>query len=219
MNWLKGNGYSALVSWRCYSGNKIRNTGCCSLSSVNKKQDVNRLIRSFPHAAFYWQRRYGRGGSGHIEACGQSPFYGLGYPPPSLTLDSHSAYYTGSNSPHGLVSSNEPKLSSHNGWGDLTCFFFLFFFCKSTWFNNCQQPQLPITTEGKHHNSVTVIVPSIEYDTQGTINDQTHPRTPNMISCLWASLLCLCSSIGVETDLWLLNLQVIKRKKRGQLGR
>lgn len=33
------------------------------------------------------------------------------------------------------------------------------------------------------------------------------------MSCLWASLVRLCSSIGVETDLWLLNLQVIKGKE------
>lgn len=45
-----------------------------------------------------------------------------------------------------------------------------------------------------------------------------HPKTPNIISCLWASLVHLCSSIGVETDLWLLNLQVIKRKRVASWG-
>lgn len=40
-----------------------------------------------------------------------------------------------------------------------------------------------------------------------------HPKTPNTMSCLWASPVRPCSSIGVETDLWLLNLQVIKRPR------
>lgn len=39
-----------------------------------------------------------------------------------------------------------------------------------------------------------------------------HPKTPSIISCLWAFLVHLCRSAGVETDLWLLNLQVIKMK-------
>lgn len=45
-----------------------------------------------------------------------------------------------------------------------------------------------------------------------------HPKTPNIISCLWASPVRPCSSIGVEADLWLLNLQVIKRQRVASWG-
>lgn len=99
----------------------------------------------------------------------------------------------------------------HDGWDNSNCFFNL----KSTWLNNFLQPQLSITTEGKHQNPLTVTVLRVEYDTPGNINDQTIPRhTP----CLWASLVRPRSSIGVETDLWLLNLQVIKRQRVASWG-
>lgn len=45
-----------------------------------------------------------------------------------------------------------------------------------------------------------------------------HPKTPNIVSCLWPSLARLCTSIGVETDLWSLNLQVIKRQRVASCG-
>lgn len=64
--------------------------------------------------------------------------------------------------------------------------------CRSTWFSNFQQPQLSITAEGKRQNSVTVIVPRKEYDTQGAINDQTIPwhRTSFLV---YRSLCCVCA--------------------------
>lgn len=88
-----------------------------------------------------------------------------------------------------------------------------FFNFKSTWLNNFQQPQLSITTEGKHQNPLTVIVPWAEDDTPGNINDHAIPRHQTsflVYGPLWQRL---CSSIGVETDLWWLNLQVIKRQR------
>lgn len=42
---------------------------------------------------------------------------------------------------------------------------------------------------------------------------RNHPKTPSIISCLWVSVVHPCSRIGVETDLWLLNLQVIKSQR------
>lgn len=92
---------------------------------------------------------------------------------------------------------------------------------KSTWSNNFQQLQLSIrsiTTVGKHQNPVTVTVRAVEYDTPGEHQWPNYPKTPNIISCLRASLVCLCSRIDVETDLWLLNLQVIKRQRVASWG-
>jgi len=56
----------------------------------------------------------------------------------------------------------------------------------------------------------------MEYDTWGNINDQDIPRH-NIMSFLCVSLVRLYSSTIVETDLWWLNLQVIKGKE-GPVG-
>lgn len=83
--------------------------------------------------------------------------------------------------------------------------------------------QFPASTT-VHHNSGKT---SERYDSNcsqsGVWHTREHqwpyyPKTPNIISCLWASPVHLCSSIGVETDLWLLNLQVIKRQKVASWG-
>ena len=94
-------------------------------------------------------------------------------PPPSLTLR------VGQKSPDALKpitvweeNTTCPESPVHNGRDNLTCFLNF----KSTWSNDFQRPQLSITTEGKHQNPVTVIVPRAEYDTPGNINDQTIPR-------------------------------------------
>lgn len=78
--------------------------------------------------------------------------------------------------------------------------------------------RLSVTTEGKHQTSLTVIVPRIVNDTPGNTYGQNHPKTPDIITCLWASLAHPCRSIGVETDFELLNLQVIKRKREAGWG-
>lgn len=171
MNWLKGNGYSVLVLWRCYSRNKIRCNLWYQLSSVNKKQVVIPLIRGFSHATFfYWQRIWPGSilwlrGPSSVRVTQQSP--GASEP---ITMEWK--YHT-------IL-----QLTWIPQWTiDL---------CRSTWFSNFQQPQLSITAEGKRQNFVTVIVPRKEYDTQGAINDQTIPwhRTSFLV---YRSLCCVCA--------------------------
>ena len=211
MNWLKGNGYSALVSKRCYSGNKIRCSGCCWLTSVNKKQAVNRLIRGFPPAAFYRQRRYGEAGQVTLK-----PMVSVLFMAPSLLLPHYPQSHSDVSKPIGVGGKTHTILHPTIDWTPPPCTtaeIICFFNFKSTWLNNFQQPQLSITTEGKHQNLLTVIVPWAEDDTPGNINDHAIPRHQTsflVYGLLWQRL---CSSIGVETDLWWLNLQVIKRQR------
>ncbi len=112
-----------------------------------------------------------------------------------------------------LCPTANPNPPVHNGWDNLTCFFNF----KSAWFSHFQQPQLPITTEGKHQNSDSNCSQSRVWHPREH-QWPNYPKTPNIISCLWPSLLRLCSSIGVETDLWLLNLPVIKRQRVASWG-
>lgn len=58
-------------------------------------------------------------------------------------------------------------------------------------------PRLSVTTEGKHQNSLTVIVPRIENDTPGSIDGQTIPRHQTSF-LVYRSLWCIC----VEALVW-----------------
>lgn len=80
--------------------------------------------------------------------------------------------------------------------------------------------QLSPTITAHHNRRKTSQLPDSNCSEYRVWHPRDHqwPSQDSKHDCLWSSLLLLCSSIGVETDLWLLNLQVIKRKRGASWG-
>lgn len=186
MNWLKGNGYSALVSKRCYSGNKIRCSGCCWLTSVNKKQEVNRLIRGFLLLRFIDRDVTVRRVRSHWSLWSVSflwPRVSSSLINPQSQSDVSKPIRVGGKTHTILCPTTDwtpPPV--HYGWDNL----FL-----QLQINMAQQFPAATTV---HHNRGKTSKPS---DSNCSLSRGWHPRehqrprhpkTPNIISCLWASL-------------------------------
>lgn len=79
-------------------------------------------------------------------------------------------------------------------------------------FNHFQQPQPFVTREKTSEHCDSNCSPGAARH-PGEHERPNHPKTPNIISYLWVSAVWPCTRIGVETELWLLNLLVIKSQR------
>lgn len=160
------------MSWRRYTGSKIKCSGRCRFSPVNEKQGVHRLIKIFLMLHIYRQRRYGKEGQVTLKPT-VSVLFMAKSPPPPLTLgviwkstDASKPITMGGEANTILCPTNDP--SNRN----LTSFLTL-----TQYGSTVSQPsQLPTTVERKHQNPLTVMPTGVEHDPPGSVNDTAVPR-------------------------------------------